>query len=309
MSIGLCCQYIEFLEKKSGKLETFNLLKEQHLQYNQFLKNKYSTSKIQECWINNASNLLLALDKINSIGIKSFRFSSNLFPLFDLNANLLTTSKEVTSILQKIGSFAKLNNIRLTTHPDQFVVLSSNNPQVILNSIKILEHHAWIMDSMGLEHSAYNAINVHGGTKNNSSILIESINTLPENVRSRLTLENDERSYNVKDLYSAFEKTNIPIVFDSHHHSFNDANLSNEQGFLIAEKTWKNLKPLTHLSNTDPTVENGSFTEKRKHSDYVHYIPEWQRLANNSNSIDIDFEFKMKNVAIFKAIEDFDISL
>jgi len=77
----------------------------------------------------------------------------------------------------------------------------------------------------------------------------------------------------------------------------------------LAGLTWGTYTPMTHLSNTDPSMVNGSFKDKRKHSDFVHYIPEYQRVANNNKSIDIDFEFKQKNLAIFQAIKNFEITL
>lgn len=162
---------------------------------------------------------------------------------------------------------------------------------------------------MNLPESAFYSINIHGGTKGNSKLLINSINKMSSSVRKRLTLENDELSYNVKELYDVYQETGIPICWDSHHHTFNNAGLSLEEGLFLAKKTWNNIKPLTHLSNTSPLVANGSFTEKRKHSDYVHYIPDCQLKGNNNNEIDIDFEFKMKNLAILKALKDFNIIL
>lgn len=307
MSIGLCCQYIEPITKKSGKTEYNNLTNEKTLQHGQFVNGKYSTETIESTWVNNLNGLFSVLKKINSENIKVFRFSSNLLPLFDFNPNIRESSK-VLNLLSEIGLFAKKNNIRLTTHPDQFCVLSSNKDGVIANSISILEYHAWVMDKMNLDLSPFYAINVHGGTKGNSNILKQSIDKLPDNVRSRLTLENDERSYNVKDLYDVSTSTGVPIVFDSHHHTFNDSGLSIEAALELSAKTW-NTKPLTHLSNTDPSLVNGNFTERRKHSFNVHYIPDCQLKANNNNQIDIEFEFKGKNLAIFKAVKDFDIKL
>jgi UV DNA damage endonuclease len=309
MGIGLCCHYLTPKIKRNGNIEYVNSLNESSLQYGQYLNKKYSSIKIEDTWINNINNLLSAIKTINAKGINVFRFSSSIFPLYDLEKNLLESSKTIKNSLLEIGKFIKSHNMRLTTHPDQFVVISSNRQDVIDKSIIMLQHHAWIMDQMELDESPYYSINIHGGTRGNSSILIDSINSLPFNVKSRLTLENDERSYNVKDLYAVFEKTTIPIVFDSHHHLFNDANLESEDGFLLAKSTWGSIKPLTHLSNTSPGLENANFSMKRKHSEYVHYIPEWQLLASNNDSIDVDFEFKMKNLAIFDAVEKFKIKL
>ena len=307
--IGLCCQYLEPVIKRNGSIEYKNIANESCLQYGQFLKNKYSNFQIESTWTSNCNSLLSVIKQANNEGIKSFRFSSSLLPLYDSVPQLLLSSQETKNCLKSIGDFVKQNNIRLTTHPDQFVVISSNHTEVISKSIKMLAHHAWVMDQMELPATPYYAINIHGGTKGNINTLISSIKSLPYNVKNRLTLENDERSYNVKELYAVYEETNIPICWDSHHHSFNDSGLTPEDALMLCKKTWGNHKPLTHLSNTDPSLVNGSFTERRKHSDYVHYIPECQLNGNNNNELDIDFEFKMKNLAILKAIEDFNIKL
>lgn len=308
MSIGLCCQYLEPITKRNGSIEYKNKTLEKSLQYSRFCNGSYSDDQIKQVWKDNANNTKVFLEYLKDKNYKSFRLSSNLFPLYDSKKEMLESDKEVISILEDIGKFVISNQIRLTTHPDQFVVISSNNPEVIKKSIQMLEYHAWVFDQMKLPMTAFYAINIHGGVKNNHQILIDTIHSLNENIRKRLTLENDERSYSVTDLVEIHKETQVPIVFDTHHHTFNAAGLTLEDAFSLCAKTWKE-KPLTHLSNTDPDKSNGSFTELRKHSDYVHYIPDFQLRANNANEIDIDFEFKMKNLAIEKAIKDFEVKL
>lgn len=307
--IGLCCQYVENRTKRNGTTESINIIEEKNLQYGQFNKGKYSASQVEATWINNANELLKILKRVNKEGIKLFRVSSSLFPLYDSLPELLHKSSAVKDILSECGKFVLTNQMRLTTHPDQFVVISSNKDDVITNSLRMLDHHAWFFDQMNLPESPYYAINIHGGTKGNIQILIDSIKKMSSSAKKRLTLENDERAYDVKELYKVYEETGVPVCWDSHHHTFNAAGLSLDEGLFLAKTTWGSIKPLTHLSNTDPSLVNGSFTEKRKHSDYVHYIPECQLLGNNNNEIDIEFEFKMKNLAIFKATKDFNITL
>lgn len=307
--IGLCCQYIEKQISRTGKESFVNIIDERGLQYNQFLKGKYTTKQIEEVWAHNLTGLSSILTRVNSEGIKVFRVSSSLLPLYDCLPNVLHESQEVKSLLGSIGKFILENKMRLTTHPDQFVVLSSNKNEVIQNSINMLHHHGWVFDQMELPATPYYAINIHGGTKGNTSILVQSVNKLSESTKKRLTLENDERSYNVVDLVKVFEETGVPICWDSHHHIFNDGGLTSTEALEMSKKTWGEIKPLTHLSNTSPDLVNGSFTDRRKHSDYVHYIPDHQMNDNNDDKIDIEFEFKMKNLAIFKAVKEFGIKL
>jgi UV DNA damage repair endonuclease len=72
-------------------------------------------------------------------------------------------------------------------------------------------------------------------------------------------------------------------------------------------KTWGNIKPLQHLSNTEIGSENGSFTERRKHSFNIHYVPEKQKELILENKIDVDVEAKGKNLAVLKMRKDFGI--
>lgn len=303
MSIGLVCHYL--VKNKNSYINNMN---EKTLRYNQYLNNKYSQEHINNIWINNINNLLNNLKQIIKDGFKVFRVSSSLFPLGEELKLQLESNEPISLILKEIGNLVKSSKIRFTCHPDQFCVLSSDNDQVIKNSIKILAHHAWIFDKMGLDYSPFYGINIHGGKKGNIKKLINSINCLDFNIKSRLTLENDERSYNTEELYQVYQETNIPIVFDSHHYLFNPGSLSLEDSLFLAKKTWS-VKQLTHLSNTTIGLENSSFNNRRKHSDYVHYIPQIQLELNNSNEIDIDFEFKMKNIAIKKSLQDFTINL
>lgn len=307
--LGLCCQYIEQKTKRNGQIEYVNIVDEKGLQYGQFLKGKYASNQIYSIWEHNTNELLSIIKRCNQEGIKSFRVSSNLFPLYDSFTQELYVQDNLKSILREIGKYAISNNMRLTCHPDQFVVISSNKPDVIEKSFRMLDHHAWIFDQMELPVSPYYAINIHGGTKGNFNVLIDSIKKLSPTVQGRLTLENDERSFNVKELYQIYEATGVPIVFDTHHHTFNTADLSMEDALKLSMNTWGGVRPLTHLSNTEPTLVNGSFTERRKHSDYVHYVPDCQLQANNNDQIDIDLEFKMKNLALFKALQDFNLKL
>jgi UV DNA damage endonuclease len=234
MSIGLCCQYLSDKNK--------NLCNEKRLQYGQFLTGKYSTNDILSTWYNNIDSLFYVLRNfIIPNGIKSFRISSNLLPLFDKVS--LKEDKLLLSKLVKFGELVKRNNLRLTSHPDQFCVLNSQSQSVIDNSIKLLEYHSWIFDNMGLDDSPFYAINIHAGAANRLEQFVDTVNKLGR-LKNRLTVENDELSYSVIDLLKVNQLTNIPIVFDSHHHALNNKNLSISDALDLCSLTWKNIKPL-----------------------------------------------------------------
>jgi UV DNA damage endonuclease len=307
MALTLCCQYLESKKKKDNSIVYENIIEEKSLQLGAFKEGKYSDKRIAETYHNNIDTHINIIPSLIKNNIKSFRLSSSIFPLYDFNRERIWSDSKLIEKIKYLGDLFIKNNIRVSTHPGQFCIINSDAEHVIKNSIAELEYHAWIFDTMGFDKSHFYAINIHGGKRGNIKKLIDSIGILSDSVRKRLTLENDERCFSVNNLLEVSKATNTPIVFDSHHHQFNMDNLSTEDAAVECMKTWKDIKPIQHLSNTEPGNENGSFTEKRKHSQFIHYIPNIQKDLLLNDSIDLDVEAKMKNIAIFKMRNDFNI--
>ena len=302
MALGLCCQWLE--PDKKGRPK--NILVSRTLQRGRLTRGEYSQEKIKQTYIDNLQNLLDVLPKAIAAGIRSVRVSSSLFPLFDLVDRALVETTEIDALFQKIGALAIGVGLRLTTHPGQFTVLSSDKPGVVDKSVREVEYHAWMFDKMGLPKTSYYSINIHGGPRDRAYQLISGISRLSPSARYRLTLENCEFAYSVKDLEPVAIKMSIPICFDSHHHRFNPGGLTGREAMALAAGTWPaGIKPMTHLSNSKPEyAESDSLTKLRQHSDYITYIPEYQLEANNTGKIDIEVEAKMKNLAILRAVDD-----
>lgn len=309
MAIGLCCHYIvEEKAPRSGKISYKNIMDEKILQLGRWRSGKYTQEAVKSTYIHNAKSLLNGLKIIAKEGFKNFRVSSNLFPLWDQVPRDLWDNEEVITTLKSVGDLATTHGIRLTTHPGQFCSLSSTEESIVKKTIVELECHAWIFDKMGLPETPHAAINIHGAKSNRAAELTSVINDLPSNIKKRLTLENDEMSYSVLDLLPISQATDVPIVIDSHHHTFNTGDLTLEEAINASMETWPTgIKPLQHLSNTAPEYINGSLMERRKHSDWVHYIPEEQLELIKSDIVDVDAEFKLKNLAIKKMAKDFSL--
>lgn len=307
MALGLCCQWLGHDSK--GRVK--NLLPSKTLQLGRFQDNKYTEERIKETYLQNLTCLLSILPAVVNSGIRSMRVSSSMFPLFDRVDRALWDNEAVHALLQEIGQYVMTHEVRFTTHPDQFCVLSSDSQSVVDNSVSIINHHAWVFDQMGLSETPFYAINVHGGKSDRAAQLCKGIDQLQGSARNRLTLENCEFAYSVQELYAVHKDSDIPIVFDSHHHKFRTDSLSGEEALWLALETWpEGVKALTHLSNTkEDCVSCENPRDLRKHSDYIYEIPEYQREAHEAQLIDIDIEAKKKNFAIFKMVENFDISL
>ena len=185
-------------------------------------------SVLKKLYADNLDRLNIALSFCQQHSIQLYRISSALFPLSDLEDEIgATILEEMSADLAQIGQRSQELDIRLVLHPDQYVVLSSDSPQVVQTSIKILERHARTFDLLGLPRwlrrfaerpSPWSLMNIHGGKSQRIEQLVRVVEQLPPEIRDRLTFENDEYSYSASEILSVCKLTGLPIVFDAHHH-------------------------------------------------------------------------------------------
>ncbi|MFL6255915.1 MAG: UV damage endonuclease UvsE, partial [Pyrinomonadaceae bacterium] len=183
--------------------------------------------------------------------------------------------------------------------PDQFVVLSSDSPQTVANSVNILESHARVMDMLGLPRSPWALIEIHGGKGGRSERLIEQTERLPEAVRARIAFENDEYIYSAAEILEVCRRAGVPMVFDAHHHVVHEGLESYDHPSIAemveaARGTWPNPEwQLVHISNG-----RTSFCD-RHHSDLVERMPAAYRRVPW-----IEVEAKQKELAIERLTAD-----
>jgi UV DNA damage endonuclease len=156
---------------------------------------------------------------------------------------------------------------------------------------------------MNLSRTPYNKINIHIGGAYGDKVsamerFCENFHRLPDSVKTRLTVENDDKAtmYSVKDLYEGvYCKIGIPIVFDYHHHRFCNGGLSEEDALEVAISTWNNIVPVVHYSESRNIEQEDDKIRPQAHSDYVYdYIDTY------GNRVDIMVEAKHKELAVLK---------
>jgi len=296
MRKSLCCISLH-LQKKGIKANT--MTKKRFF----LLERKESISILSKRVANNVSVVKETLKFCISKGW-NYRISSDLFPLKTLpEANLsydcLPDNSTINSLFNECGNIIKKSKIRCSTHPDQFVVPASANSIVSKKSIVELNHHAEMMDKLGLPQSYQSPINIHmncykGDLNEIAKRFIDVYNELPTNVKSRFVLENEDKpnSWSVQELYDLiYCKTGIPITFDNLHHRCNPKGLSAKDAVKLAISTWGKYRPLFHFSDNDLSNKN-----PRAHADYVREFPQ----EYHDLDVDLDFEFKGKDFAIEK---------
>lgn len=249
-----------------------------------------------ELALKNVQDLLTIVDWNLANGFRIFRISSDIFPWASEYAlNQLPDFADIRATLEEIGT----RPIRLTTHPGPFNKLAGEGT-VLDNTIKDLEYQSEIFDLMGLTPSHWNKINIHvGGTYGDKQASLvrfaENVGRLSENLRARLTVENDDRPglYTVADLMTIYELSGVPIVFDYFHHSLNPGQQTEEEAFLTAYSTW-DVRPVFHFSDSRKDREDPG-ARREAHADWI-YSP----VNTYGKAVDIMFESKMKELAILK---------
>jgi len=258
-----------------------------------------------ELGLQNTKDLFEIIKWNKENGFDFFRITSNLFPwCSEYKLEDMPDHWEIAGILGEIGKYVDEHKIRLTSHPGPFNVLTSPHEHVVENCINDLSTHGEVFDMMGVSRTPYNKINIHIGGAYGDKVsamerFCENFNRLPNSVKSRLTVENDDKAtmYSVKDLYEGvYCKIGIPIVFDYHHHRFCTGGLSEEDALEVAISTWPtDIVPVVHYSESRNIEQENDKIKPQAHSDYVYdYIDTY------GNEVDIMVEAKAKELAVLK---------
>jgi UV DNA damage endonuclease len=213
----------------------------------------------------------------------------------------LPGGEAIASTLDAVRDCARNCDIRLSFHPDQFVVLSSPNRRVVDNSVAELAYQGWLAEQVGAESINIHAGGVYGDKAGALARLAAVIADLPPTVTSRLTLENDDISYTVRDLLPLCEQLGIPLVYDVHHHRCNPDGLTIEEATSLAGETWRRAgrEQYCHISSPKNGWGGG---DPKPHADYVD--PADFPACWLSREMTVDVEAKAKELAVLRVMHE-----
>ena len=248
-----------------------------------------------ELTLQNCRDLIEIIKWNHQNGINFFRMTSGLFPWYsEYKLSDMPHANRIKTLLASAGNLAQTYGQRITSHPGPFNVLPSPTDRVVQNTINELTDDAEVFDLMGLSRTPYNKLNIHcngvyGDKISAMDRFCKNFERLPESVRTRLTVENDDKGsmYSVKDLMYIHERIGIPIVFDYHHHKFCTGGLTEEEALKLAVSTWGDIKPVVHYSESKSLHEENDKIKPQAHSDYIsEYI--------NTYGLDVDIMIEAK---------------
>lgn len=264
-------------------------------------------SYVSDIIILNLKDLITIINWNEKNIIRNYRMSSDMFPWFThYNISELPNINDINKLMIEAGSIITKFQHKVSFHPGPFNCLASPNIDVVNKTIYELEQHSLLMDMMNLDKSPFYNINIHvGGVYGDKKLtikrFIENFNMLSDSLKKRLTLENDDNinGYTIKDLYEIYEKTGIPIVFDTLHYHCNPGDMSYLDSLNLALSTWNNVIPEIHHSSSRKLWEDKTKLLKN-HADFIY-----EKVDTNNKDIYITFESKMKDLAVIKYRKDF----
>jgi UV DNA damage endonuclease len=285
--LGLCCKFrdqpIKFVTTTATAIGK--------------LKRPDALAKLSRLCMENADALLAALQFCANNGIGCFRVNSQILPIkthpvCGYEVVDLPEGDEIVRRFRECGEFVKKHKLRTCFHPDQFVVLNSSRLGVVEMSVRELEYQAEVAEWIGAD-----VINIHGGGAygDKSKALADfarNLDQLSSRIRSRLTVENDDKIFTPADLLPLCKATGVPLVYDVHHHRCNADEFTVEEATKKVLATW-DREPVFHISSP---IEGWDGPRPERHHDFIDLndLPEcWRKLK-----ITVEVEAKAKEVAV-----------
>lgn len=242
---------------------------------------------------NNISCLRQILEWNLMHGIRFFRISSDIIPFASHPVCSFPWKKSFADELVLIGNYISDSGIRISMHPDQFIILNSPDTKIVSRSIDELVYHADLLDLMGLDNTAKIQLHVgglYGNPHESSARFIRVYDQLDPAIKSRLVVENDEQRFNAADCLNIHTHTGVPVLFDVFHHACKNNREGIREMLQKIGKTWKKYDGIMMVdySSQHPEKRAGG------HAEHID-INDFRRFLDISHPCDMDIMLEIKD--------------
>ncbi|PEY33994.1 UV damage endonuclease UvsE [Bacillus cereus] len=238
--------------------------------------------------------------------IPLYRLSSSIVPLAthpEVDFDYIDIFKP---FWRKMGELIREHNLRVSFHPNQFTLFTSEKPHITDNAVLDMTYHYNVLDAMGLADSSYINIHIGGAYGNKEKALLrfhENLKKLSFHIKQQMTLENDDKTYTASETLAVCKLERIPFVFDYHHHMANLCDEPLEALLPAIFKTWDHTNTIPKVHISSPKSEK----EFRSHANYIDtaFINSFLHIAKAVNQdFDIMIESKQKDLALFQLVDE-----
>ncbi|MEA5061098.1 MAG: UV DNA damage repair endonuclease UvsE [Erysipelotrichaceae bacterium] len=264
----------------------------------------FNDVKVREIIKHNLRALEETIDYNIENGIRLFRVTSSLIP-FASNQKImkLDWQNEFKNEFRRIKEKVLNNDIRISMHPGQYVVLNSPNENTVSRSIEELNYHLQVIQSLGGNKTSKMIIHIGGVFKDKTESIHRFIdivnNRLTADIKEHLVIENDDKLYNIEDVLYISSMTRLPVVFDNLHNEINQGPSKYDNRTILnkVQSTWKKedgrLK--IHYSQQAENKRIGAHTYTIEASKFLEFFNPLKDLE-----FDIMLEVKDKNRSAVK---------
>lgn len=323
--VGFACKWAEINHK--GEIVSTEGLNTGGTTYAWAKRNTRSTveDKMIEVAKKNIRNTHALVKKVATLPpeLRMLRITSDMLSFYTMDEYKdFWTRADIQASLERwfapIGQTARDNDIRISFHPDQFVVLASDREDVVNKSIDEFEYHTDMARWMGYGNNFQDIkLNVHISGRQGPEGIKRVMSRLSPEARNSLTIENDEMTWGI-DASLELADT-CALVLDIHHHWVKTGEYIEATDDRIKRiiDSWRGVRPVIHYSvsredclvdhckdtkpHLDTLLETGYKKQKiRAHSEYFwnKAVNEW--AATHNEWADVMCESKAKNLASFK---------
>ncbi|RDA91795.1 hypothetical protein CP533_2808 [Ophiocordyceps camponoti-saundersi (nom. inval.)] len=267
---------------------------------------------VQSLGLANAADIGKMLRWNDKYGIKFMRLSSEMFPFASHKEHGYKLAPFASDVLADAGRVAAELGHRLTTHPGQYTQIGSPRPDVVTAAVRDLEYHDEMLSLLKLpDQLNRDAVMIlhMGGMYGDKGATLDRFRQnyakLPDGVKRRLVLENDDVVWSVHDLLPVCEELNIPLVLDFHHHNivFDPVMREGTKDIITLfdriKATWTRKGITQKMHYSESTAGAVTSRNRRKHSPRVKTLPPC------ANDMDLMIEAKDKEQAVFELMRTF----
>lgn len=235
-------------------------------------------------------------------GILFFRITSDLIPFASHPVCTADWQDAFRERFFELGAYIRDHRMRISMHPDQFILLNAKDPDILDRSIRELVYHAEILDLLGLDRTARIQLHVggvYGDRRAGIARFIDRYLQLEEPVLRRLAIENDDNRYGIRDCLHVHRDTGVPIIFDSLHHRVNSSGESVAEVFPEVAATWGSGDgiPMVDYSSQDPGGRPGKHAGTIDLPDFLGFVEEIRPF-----DADVMLEIKDKEKSALRVI-------
>jgi UV DNA damage endonuclease len=268
-----------------------------------FRLSSYSDHRLRDTVRENLASLEKILAYNENHSLLFFRITSDLVPFASHTACTFPWQEYFSGAFEHLGEYIRNHGFRISMHPDQFVLLNAPDIGVLRRSIADLVYQVRVLDLMGLDSSAKVQIHVGGVYGNKTASIdrfVKHYHLLDPSIRRRLVIENDERLYTVSDCLAIHERTGIPVIMDSFHHSL----LNNQERFADllepVRQTWNVADgiPMVDYSSQEAGKRAGAHAAHIVADDFRQFL-----ATTRPADFDVMLEIKDKERSALEALD------